>query len=48
MMGKIYGKHSRPPTEQEMYDELYRRTFKKDCVDPTGVILNGWAWFHLN
>jgi len=48
-MGKIRRKHNRRlATKQEIFDELYRRTFKKDCEDPTGVILNEWVWFHLN
>ncbi len=47
-MGKIRRKHRRFPTEQEMYDALYIRTFKKDCEDPTGVEFHAWVWFHLN
>ena len=39
---------SKYKTLQEMYDQVYRKVFRKDCVDPTGIRLPEWVWFNFN
>ena len=35
-------------TRRELCDYVYRVTFAKDCIDPTGIILPQYQWYHFN